>query len=34
VKAGPVEVYVLVFHSGVHTFGVPEQFFDPAAAKA
>lgn len=31
---GPVEMFVLVAHSGVHTFGMPEQFSDPAALKA
>ena len=34
VNAGPVEVCVLVAHRGVQTFGVPAQFFDPAASKA
>jgi hypothetical protein len=34
VNGGPVEERVLVAHSGAHTFGVPEQFFDPAASKA
>src|ERR1700722_10014223 len=34
VNAGPVEVRVLVAHRGAHTFGVPEQFVDPAASKA
>src|ERR1035438_1932723 len=32
VNAGPVEDCVLVVHSGAHTFGLPEQFTDPAAS--
>src|ERR1700678_1752511 len=34
VNPGPVDAYMLVSHSGEHSFGVPEQFVAPAALKA